>query len=265
MTSRPDILDLHDVGFLRDRRWILDGVDWRIGRGEHQALLGANGSGKTTLLRVLAGYLWPSRGVVRVLGEEFGRTDLRELRKRVGWVTTSLIESFPEDQTALDVVVSGIDASIGLWREFAGEEIELARVALEVMGADHLAGKRQTVLSHGECQRVLIARALVNQPDLLILDEPCVGLDPAAREHFLSDLARFAADEHAPTIIHVTHHIEEIAPFVSRALILREGKVLASGPIGNVCTDGVLSEAFGCTAEVAREAGRYRLTIRPRT
>jgi iron complex transport system ATP-binding protein len=244
-------------------RPILEAVTWRILPGEHWALIGANGSGKSTLLSIVSGDLWPSRGVVRVLGAEYGRVDKREHRKQIGLVSSSLAGNLPSLDTGLEVAASGIRAMIGqLGRPDPGELARGARALDRVRAADS-GPKPFGVLSQGERQRVMIARALVNEPKLLILDEACAGLDPIAREHFLSDLEALSREPGGPTQIHVTHHLEEVPPFVTHALVLLEGRVLASGSAGSVLCSDCLTEAFGAPCRVEVEATpsgpRYRL------
>jgi iron complex transport system ATP-binding protein len=255
------VLELDDASYWRGDRVILDHVDWRIRRGEHWALLGANGSGKTTLLRLVGALDWPCDGAIRVLGRRFGEVDLRELRRAIGVVSSALVSYFHARQPALEIVVTGIDAELGWWRELSADAEARARDALAAVGLAALAASPYGQLSQGERQRVLIARALMNDPVLLILDEPCAGLDPGARENFLDDLAAFARRPAAPTLILVSHHIEEIPTFVARALVLKDGRVLARGAIDEVCTSAVLSDAFGRRCRVSREDGRFRLQV----
>jgi iron complex transport system ATP-binding protein len=257
------ILRLARITMRRDDRMILSGVDWEIRRGEHWALLGANGSGKTSLLKIVAGYEWPSEGSVEVLGRPFGSVDLRELRKSIGWVSSSLPSWFPESNTALEIAASGLEASIGLWREFTAGEFAAAREALESLGGGAILDRPYRVLSQGERQRVLIARALVNRPAILVLDEPCVGIDPAAREDFLADLTNLATQRTSPAMIFVTHHIEEIPPFVLRALLLKEGRTVSQGAMDEVLTPRVLEEAFGRPCEIERNNGKRVLRFLP--
>ncbi len=245
--------------FVRDGVEILCGVEWTIEPGTHWVVLGPNGSGKTTLVRVLAGYEWPTSGTVEVLGETFGRTDLRELRKRIGFASAAFGDAFPAGGDALSVVVSGFDASIGLWRPPEPEEIARARAALAAIGASYIEARRTGVLSQGEKQRVLIARALVHRPPLLLLDEPCEGLDPLARERLLADLGRLASRADAPTLVQVTHHVEEIGEFVTHALLMSEGRAVAAGRVEEVLDSERLSRTYGAAAELVREGGRFRL------
>jgi len=253
------IVELRDITYIREGQTILSGVSWRIEPRQHWALLGANGSGKTTLLKVITGYEWPSAGEVAVLGQRFGECDLRALRKLVGWVSSAVLHQFPLHNTARDVVASGLDASIGLYRDFTDAEWAAAEAALTRVGATAVTGRAYRLLSQGEQQRVLIARALVNRPALLILDEPCAGLDPAARERFLEDLEGLTRPADAPTTILVTHHIEEIGPWVSDVLVLRGGRMLAVGAREAVLRAEVLAEAFEGVCRVEAVDGRYYL------
>jgi iron complex transport system ATP-binding protein len=247
-------------------RPILEDVRFRVEVGEHWALIGANGSGKSTLLSIVSGDLWASRGTARVLGEEYGRVDKRELRKRIGIVSAALVLNLPAGDTGVEVVASGIRAMIG--RLGPLEPVDLARGqrALERVRAAECAPKPYGVLSQGERQRVMIARALVNEPNLLILDEPCSGLDPVARERFLADVGALAAESAGPTQIHVTHHLEEVPPFVTHALVLAEGRTLAQGLVEDVLTSDVLGRAFGAPCRVDKEGSgasrRFRLWVR---
>jgi iron complex transport system ATP-binding protein len=253
------IVELRDITYVRESQTILSGVSLRIDPGQHWALLGANGSGKTTLLKVITGYEWPSAGEVAVLGERFGECDLRELRKMVGWVSSAVLHQFPAHNTAREVVASGLDASIGLYRDFSAAEWAAAEAALARLGEAAIAHRAYRLLSQGEQQRVLIARALVNRPALLILDEPCAGLDPAARERFLEDLNGVSRQADAPTMILVTHHIEEIGPWISDVLVLRAGRMLATGPREEVLRAEVLAQAFDGRCRVDEVGGRYYL------
>ena len=253
------VLELDGASYWRGDRVILSKIDWRIRRGEHWALLGANGSGKTTLLRMVAATDWPCEGTISVLGRRFGEVDLRELRRSIGLVTSAIVAYFHDRQSAVEIVETGIDAELGWWRQFGPDDEARAREALASMGLASVADSPYVQLSQGERQRVLIARALMNNPALLILDEPCAGLDPAARETFLDDLAAFARRPEAPTLIFVSHHIEEIPPFIRRALVLKEGRVLAQGAIEDVCTAAILSDAFGRPCRVEFRDGRFEL------
>ena len=255
------IIELQDIAFRRNKRRILDGVSWMIERGQHWALLGANGSGKTTLLKILTGYEWPTEGRVVVLGNRYGACDLRAHRKAIGWVSAALEHRIPGEDSALDVAASGIEASLGLYRPFEAEEMDRARAALAEVGGEGLATQAFSTLSQGEQQRTLIARALVNRPKLLVLDEPCAGLDPAARDAFLDVLQTLAESPDAPTLLLVSHHIEEIGPWITHVHTLKEGKTLAQGTVSDVLTSAVLQKALSCPCEVIRENGRFRLEM----
>lgn len=255
------VVEIRGVGLVRGGTAILEGISWQIERGRHWALVGANGSGKTTLLKILTGYEWPTEGDVHVLGKHFGEYDLRELRKTIGWVSAAIEQRLPGRDPAVDIVVSGFDASVGLYRKPSAHEWEQARSALRQIGAAGIADRPFGLLSQGEQQRVLIARALVCRPALLILDEPCAGLDPGARARFLADLAEMVGRPQAPTIVFVTHHIEEIGPWVDRLLVLRQGRTLAAGPVNDVLCADVLGRAFDTPCRVEQQGGGYRLVL----
>lgn len=255
------ILNLTEITYRREGTTILDRVSWSVREGEHWAMLGANGSGKTTLLKVVTGYEWPTSGKVEVLGRRFGETNLGDLRQHIGWVSTALGNRVHGYDTAEQVAVSGLEASIGVYREFSGDEYVEARAALERIGMGGLSKRPWRVLSQGERQRVLIARALVPRPALLVLDEPCAGLDPVAREAFLNDLESLVSNPGGPAVVFVTHHIEEIRPFVTHVLVLREGRVLACGTVREAITSATMSEAFGRPCRVERTNGRWMLQI----
>ncbi|MBP8605534.1 MAG: ATP-binding cassette domain-containing protein [Phycisphaerae bacterium] len=240
---------------------ILSDVSWRIEAGKHWALLGANGSGKTTLLKILTGYEWPTFGTVRVLGERFGICDIGRLRKLIGWVSSAMTQRLPMQDLAVEVVASGLDASIGLYRQISPEEFAKSLDMLKKLRADSIAHQDYGTLSQGEMQKVLIARALVCEPKLLILDEPCIGLDPAARQRFMNDLAVLARQDNAPTIILVTHHIEEIDPWIQQVLLLKNGQVLAVGEPDDVITSRRMSELFDYPCSVFRQGAEFLLRI----
>jgi len=257
------VVHLDDVSLVRDGRRILGHITWRIERGRHWALLGANGSGKTSLLKVILGYEWPSHGRVRVLGQCFGQADIPRLRRRIGWVSNALTTRLNGRECAWEVVAGGLDASLQLYRDVTDEERAKVRRALAITGALACEHQRYELLSQGEQQRVLIARALVQDPAVLILDEPCVGLDPAARERFLRDQERLASHADSPVIVWVTHHVEELRPWIRHALVLKEGQVLACGSIEQVLRSEVLARAFDCDCRLVRENDVFRLICEP--
>jgi iron complex transport system ATP-binding protein len=251
------IIKLRDISFERSGKAILNDVNWNIEQGQHWALLGANGSGKTTLLKIIAGYEWPTTGTVEVLGRRYGECNLPELRKHIGMVSAALDCKLPTDDTAVEIVESGIDATMGLYREYSESERTQALDSLKMVNASPIADQTFGTLSQGEQQRVLIARALVSRPALLILDEPCNGLDPAAKERFLSDLARLANHKDAPTMLMVTHYIEEIDPWISWVMVLKNGETLASGRKSEILNTATLSRTFGTDVLVRKEGLRY--------
>ncbi len=255
------VVELEGVCFCRKERTILSEVSWTIEAGRHWALLGANGSGKTSLLKILTGYAWPTFGSVRVLGERFGATDVPRLRQVIGWVSSAMTQRLGAQDSSIDVVASGLDASIGLYRHINDEEREKSLAVLAQLGAESVAGQKYGTLSQGEMQKVLIARALVCEPKLLILDEPCIGLDPAARERFLKDIAALAKSKNTPTIIYVTHHVEEIDPWIQHVLLLKDGKVLATGAPENIITSRQMSELFDFPCSVFRQGAEFLLRM----
>ena len=224
-------------------------------------MLGANGSGKTSLLSCLTGYLTPSSGKIEVLGREYGKTDWRDLRLEIGLVSSSIRQMIQDDQLALDIVASGRTAELNRWRPTRGTEKIAALEALAQVECADRAKRAWAYLSQGERQRVLIGRALVAQHRLLILDEPCAGLDPVARERFLVFLERLASTALAPNLILVTHHVEEILPCFGQTIILRAGSVLYAGPTTHGVTSAQLSAAFDFPLHVRRRGGRYGLGL----
>ncbi len=240
---------------------ILHEVNWRVERGQHWVILGANGSGKTSLLSALTGYLMPSGGEIRIGAARFGANDWREVRRSVGLVSSSLGHQIEPGQTARDVVLSGREAQINFWgRVPVAEEKRAARVLRQVR-AGHLAERPWRYLSQGERQRVLIGRALMARLRMLFLDEPAAGLDPVAREDFLKFLSALTKGPHAPTLVLVTHHVEEIVPLFTHVLLLRRGKTLAAGRRDEVLTSAHLSATFCAPVAVRRTGSRYRLEV----
>jgi iron complex transport system ATP-binding protein len=240
---------------------ILHEVSWRVERGQHWVILGANGSGKTSLLSALTGYLMPTSGEIRIGSARFGAADWREVRRSVGLVSSSLGHRIEPEQTAREVILSGSDAQINFWGKPAAAVEKHAQRILRQVRAMHLADRAWRYLSQGERQRVLIGRALMARLRIMFLDEPCSGLDPVAREDFLAFLNSLAQGPHAPTLVLVTHHVEEIVPLFSQVLLLRGGRTLASGPKAKVLTSTNLSATFGAPTAVRRTGSRYRLEI----
>jgi len=256
------ILSVHHLCVQRGATHILSDLSWTVERGEHWVILGANGSGKTSLLSALTGYLSPTSGSISVLGQTFGETDWRELRTHVGIVSSSVRQMLPDHEPALVTVVSGKYAMIDYWGQIKrADRLAAARILRQVEAAN-LADRRWEVLSQGERQRVLIGRALMAKPRLLILDEPCAGLDPVAREHFLSFLQRLGSRRGAPALIFVTHHVEEIVPVFTHALLLRKGGVLTAGKKGAVLNSANVSKTFHAPLRLTQRDGRYSLRQR---
>jgi len=255
MTSQI-IFQLEDVSLYRERTLLL-GINWQVCRGEHWVVLGRNGAGKTLLLQILTGYIWPSSGRVSVLNEKFGQVDLRDLRQDIGWVSSALVSRIPGQDTALKVVLSGEFATFGLFESPSSGAVDRAGVIMKDMGLSSLAEERFRNLSRGEQQRVLLARSLVADPKLLILDEPCAGLDLAAREKLLALVNRLAVAKTGPTLIMVTHHVAEIVPGLTHGLLLSRGRILASGGLHEIMTDDLISRAMEISVKIRRVRGRY--------
>jgi iron complex transport system ATP-binding protein len=254
------LLEIEGLTVRRGGPVVLRGLTWRVMPGEVWTILGPNGSGKTSLLSCLTGLLTPSSGVVRVLGERYGETDWIGLRRRIGMVSSSLRQRVDDDETALSVIGSGMSGQINYWGRLDAEEEAAARRMAGRLRCTGLLERRWEVLSQGERQRVLMARALVGDPALLILDEPCAGLDPAARERFLGLMGRMAG-RGEPGLVLVTHHVEEIPAACTHVLALRGGRVAAAGPVGEVLRSGEMSRVFGCRAEVGGGPGRWWLRV----
>ena len=255
--SEP-VLQLSGVSVLRDGATLLDGVDWTVREGERWVVLGPNGAGKTTLLQIAGAALFPSSGTVDLLGERFGKVDLGELRTRVGLSSSALADRVPGHERALDLVVSASYGVVGRWQERYDEaDLARARDLLGRVGLRAFADRRFGTLSEGERKRVLLARALMTDPELLLLDEPAAGLDLGAREALLRLLSRLATDEDAPPTVLVTHHVEEVPVGTTHALLLSRGKALAAGPVGEVLVAPLLSRAFGLPLVVDERDGRF--------
>ncbi len=253
------VLDLQSVTVRRGTTTILDSMDWQVAEGERWIVLGPNGAGKTTLMQIASARMHPTAGRATVLGETLGRVDVFELRPRVGLASAALAEHIPADELVRDVVVTAAYGVTGRWRE-RYEELDTARALelLRVFEVDALADRTYGTLSEGERKRVQIARALMTDPELLILDEPGAGLDLGGREELVGALAELAADPHSPVLILVTHHVEEIPPGFTHMLLLGpHGTVQAAGPLAEVLTAENLSAAFGMPLLVAYGGGRW--------
>jgi iron complex transport system ATP-binding protein len=254
-----DVLELQDVSVVREGRALVDQVSWSVKEGERWVILGPNGAGKTTLLNVASSYLYPSSGTATILGETLGRpgTDVFELRPRIGMAGIAMADKLPKRQTVLQTVLTAAYGMTASWREDYEEIDELrARAFLDRLGMSEYLDRRFGTLSEGERKRTLIARALMSDPELLLLDEPAAGLDLGGREDLVRRLGRLARDPIAPSMIMVTHHVEEIAPGFTHVLMIRQGKVLAAGPLELELTSRNLSLCFGLPLVLTRPASR---------
>jgi iron complex transport system ATP-binding protein len=252
------VLQLTDVSVVRDGNTILDRLTWTVDSAERWVILGPNGAGKTTLLQVAAALIHPSSGKAQILDDTLGRVDVFELRPRIGFASSAMAKRIPAGETVLDVVMTAAWSVTGRWNE-SYEDIDVRRAerVLAEWKLDHLAERRFGSLSDGEQKRVQIARSIMTDPELLLLDEPAASLDLGAREELLQLLGGYAQADEAPGIVMVTHHVEEIPLGFTHVLLLVDGAVYAAGPIAETLTAENLSGAFGLTLEVNGDNGRY--------
>jgi iron complex transport system ATP-binding protein len=265
LMSNSTIIKLRNVTVQRGNMTILDHINWTVKKGQHWVILGANGSGKTSLLNILTAYLTVSRGEFELLGYKYGTTDWRELRKKIGLISDSVYQRIANSETCIEAIVSGKHAMINYWGEISNEEYERALEILRQIECEHLEGRIWGNLSQGEKQRILIGRALMADLNLLILDEPCAGLDPVARENFLAFVDRLARNKVDLVLLFVTHHVEEIMPLFSHVLIMKDGKIIASGEKKKALNSSVLSRAFNANIKLNSKDSRYSMTIRTRS
>jgi iron complex transport system ATP-binding protein len=252
------VLDLSDITVRRGTKTILGGVDWKVAEGERWIVLGRNGAGKTTLVQIAAGRLHPTSGTARILGQELGKSDVFELRPRVGLASAALADRIPASESVLDVVQTAAYGVTGRWRESYEElDTERAHDLLKLFDVDELADRTFGTLSEGERKRVQIARSLMTDPELLLLDEPGAGLDLGGREELVRALSELASDPASPVLVLVTHHVEEIPPGFTHLLLLKDGAVHRAGPLEEVLTSDNLSSAFGLPLVVAHGGGRW--------
>lgn len=252
------VLELVDVTVVRGEKTLLDSVDWTVQDGERWVILGPNGAGKSTLLSIAAARLHPTRGMVDILDEILGAVDVFELRPRIGVSSAPLAGQVPHAESVADVVLTAAYGVTGRWREeYDAADVARAEELLDAWGLAPLRERRYGTLSEGERKRVLIARALMTDPELLLLDEPAAGLDVGGREKLVQRLDELARDEAAPAMVMVTHHLEEVPDGFTHALLLREGRIVAAGPVGQVMTQKNLSETFDMALKLVRVGHRY--------
>jgi iron complex transport system ATP-binding protein len=253
-----DVLELTGVTVVRGGSTLLDRVDWAVQEGDRWVVLGPNGAGKTTLLQIAAALVHPTRGRAVVLGERLGAVDVFELRPRIGLSSAALADQLPPGERVADVVVTASYAVLGRWRE-RYDTVDAARAheLLDALGVGHLRERTFGTLSEGERKRVQIARALMTDPELMLLDEPAAGLDLGGREDLVRRLGQIAHDVEAPALVLVTHHVEEIPPGFTHVLLLRAGAVVAQGPLESTLTADALSATFGLPLLLDRHGERY--------
>ena len=251
------VLSCSAVSVRRGESLLLSDINWVVRADERWVLIGPNGAGKTTLLSIAATLMFPTRGTVTVLDEELGATDVNELRQRIGWASGALALDFPPSESVIDVVVTGSQAVTGRWRD-TYDEVDLirARALMATWGLVPLANRTIGTLSEGERKRTLIARALMADPELLLLDEPGAGLDLAGREDLVHRLSTLAQDPSSPAQVLITHHVEEVPPGFTHALLIRSGQIVAEGPIETALTASTLSDTFGMALNLQRQQGR---------
>lgn len=242
--------EFKNVSFIRDKKSLLNNVNWSVESTDNWAILGLNGAGKTLLLQLICGYLWPSKGRLEVLDQVFGQASIPELQRRIGWVSTALQYRMKNWETAERIVLSGKFASIGLYQQYSKDELEQAKTILKNAGGESLIGKKYEVLSQGERQLVLISRALMANPELLILDEPCNGLDLFAREKLLSQIERIAQQENHPTLLYVTHHTEEILPCFDHLMLLKDGEIFAKGTQSELFNEETFADFYAESIQI---------------
>jgi iron complex transport system ATP-binding protein len=258
-----DVLDLIGVTVVRDGATLLEDVTWTVREGERWVIVGPNGAGKTTLLQIAAARMHPTRGSVDVLGDRLGEVDVFELRPRIGLSSAAFAETLPAGERVEDVVLTAAYAVAGRWHE-QYDELDHRRSGdlLAAFGVRHLAQRTFGTLSEGERKRVQLARSLMTDPELVLLDEPAAGLDLAGRETLVNDLAELAMDRRSPVLVLVTHHVEEIPPGFTHVLLLRRGRIVAAGPIVEALTDDTLSATFDLPLEVINSGNRWSARLR---
>jgi iron complex transport system ATP-binding protein len=246
-----NIIDIKNAKVYLGGKVVLHDFNWQVKKGEHWFILGANGAGKTTLVKVLMGYAWPVHGAeVNVLGKRYGAVNLSELRKSIAWVSPFMQRWASGEGNALEMVISGLDGTLGLFREYSDDEKDKAINIMESLGCAHLAEHKMDAMSSGEQVKILISRALMHDPELMILDEACVHLDMKSREMLLETIDSFASRENAPTIIFITQRIDDILPVFNEGMILKEGNIIAKGERDSILTEANLFKAYDMTVKL---------------
>lgn len=253
-----DVVKFEDVRVVRSGRPILDGINWRVDESDRWVILGPNGAGKSTLLSIASAQLHPTSGTVTILDEQLGRANVFDLRPRIGFASSAMSKLIPEDETVLNAVLTAGYAVTGRWNEEYDElDIEQTQTVLSEWQLEEFGDRTFGTLSDGERKRALIARAVMTDPELLLLDEPSASLDLGSRENLLASLTDYAASEFAPAIVMVTHHVEEIPVGVTHALLIREGKIVAAGPLKEALTAANLTATFGIPLRLDHHNGRF--------
>jgi iron complex transport system ATP-binding protein len=253
-----EVLELVDVSVVREGRALVDDVSWSVKEGERWVILGPNGAGKTTLLNIASSYLFPTSGSASILGERLGAVDVFDLRPRIGMASAAMADKLPRRQTVLDTVLTAAYGMTAHWQEsYEDVDERRARAFLDRLGMTDYLDRKFGTLSEGERKRTLIARAMMTDPELLLLDEPAAGLDLGGREDLVRRLGRLARDSYAPSMLMVTHHVEEIAPGFTHVLMIRQGQVLAAGPLETELTSRNLSRCFGLPLVVEQRGDRW--------
>jgi iron complex transport system ATP-binding protein len=261
--GQPPAIHLHGVGLLREQRWILRGVDWTVAAGQCAAILGPNGSGKSTLARIIGCHLWPTEGACSILGHDFGSTNLIELRKSIRLVQPAGPYDIDPALTARQVVLTGCFASLDLYDEPTRPQLEEAGRLLDLVGLSRLSDQTYSRLSSGERVRSLLARAMIGRPRLLLLDESTSTLDLLAREQVLATVQLLAESPDPPTIVMITHHIEELPPATKQVLLLDDGRAAAAGEPADVLREEILSRVYACPVQVRSDGGRFYAQVHP--
>ncbi len=257
------VLELTDVSIVRNGNRILDQLNWTVDSDDRWVILGPNGAGKTTLLQVASAFMHPSSGTARILDETMGHVDVFELRPRIGFASTAMAKRIPPEEKVLDVVLTAAYSVTGRWHEdYESMDVGRAQQVLAEWKLSHLEDRRFGDLSDGEQKRVQIARSVMTDPELLLLDEPAAGLDLGGREDLVSTLSVLALDETSPATVLVSHHVEEIPPGFTHGLLLRRGRIVAAGPVADVLTDDTLSATFDLPLEVTSTGNRWAARLR---